>query len=127
MHDFNFKNVYIDKLDDIVNKDNNTCHSTTKMKRVDVKSTHILILVNKLIIKTQNLKLVIMLEYQNIKMFLQTLTLQIGLNRFLRLKKLKILCRDNMLLMILIRKKLLELFMKTNCKKQIKKSLELKK
>ena len=60
-------------------------------------------------------------------MFLQTLTLQIGLNRFLRLKKLKILCRDNMLLMILIRKKLLELFMKTNCKKQIKKSLELKK
>ena len=69
MHDFNFKNVYIDKLDDIVNKDNNTCHSTTKMKRVDVKSTHILILVNKLIIKTKNLKLVIMLEYQNIKIF----------------------------------------------------------
>ena len=89
MHDFSFKNVYIDKLDDIVNKDNNTCHSTTKMKRVDVKSTHILILVNKLIIKTQNLKLVIMLEYQNIKMFLQKDVLQIGLKKFLWLKKLK--------------------------------------
>ena len=32
------KNVYIDKLDDIVNKYNNTCHSTIKMKPVDVKS-----------------------------------------------------------------------------------------
>ena len=33
------KNVYIDKLDDIVNKYNNTCHSTIKMKPVDVKSS----------------------------------------------------------------------------------------
>ena len=31
------KNVYIDKLDDIVNKYSNTCHSTIKMKPVDVK------------------------------------------------------------------------------------------
>ena len=31
-------NVYIDKLDDIVNKYNNTHHSTIKMKPVDVKS-----------------------------------------------------------------------------------------
>ena len=36
------KNVYIDKLDDIVHKYNNTYHSTIKMKVVDVKSsTHI--------------------------------------------------------------------------------------
>ena len=36
------KNMYIDKLDDIVNKYNNTYHSTTKMNPVDVKSsTHI--------------------------------------------------------------------------------------
>ena len=32
------KNMYIDKLDDIVNKYNNTCHNTIKMKPVDVKS-----------------------------------------------------------------------------------------
>ena len=32
------ENVYIDKLDDIVNKYNNTSHSTIKMKPVDVKS-----------------------------------------------------------------------------------------
>ena len=31
------KNVYIDKLDDIVNKYNNTYHSTIKIKPVSVK------------------------------------------------------------------------------------------
>ena len=31
------KNVYIDKLDDIVNEYNNTKHRTTKMKLIDVK------------------------------------------------------------------------------------------
>ena len=31
------KNVYIDKLDDIVKKYNNTYHTSTKMKPVDVK------------------------------------------------------------------------------------------
>ena len=36
------KNVYIDKLGDIVNKCNNTYHGTMKLKRVDVKqSTYI--------------------------------------------------------------------------------------
>ena len=32
------KNVYIDKLDDIVNQYNNKYHTTIKMKPVDVKS-----------------------------------------------------------------------------------------
>ena len=37
-----FKNVYIDKLDDIVNAYNNTFQRTIKMKPVDVKlSTYI--------------------------------------------------------------------------------------
>ena len=31
------KNVYINKLDNIVNKYNNTSHRTIKIKRVDVK------------------------------------------------------------------------------------------
>ena len=31
------KNVYIDKLDDIVNEYNNTYHTTIKMKSIDVK------------------------------------------------------------------------------------------
>ena len=33
------KNVYIDKLDDIVKKTNNVCSSTIKMKSVDIKSS----------------------------------------------------------------------------------------
>ena len=33
------KNMYIDKLDDIINKYNNTYHSAIKMKLVDVKSS----------------------------------------------------------------------------------------
>ena len=33
------KNVYVDKLDDIVNKYNNAYHRTIKMKAVDVKSS----------------------------------------------------------------------------------------
>ena len=31
------KNVYIDKLDDIVNEYNNAYHTTIKMKRIDIK------------------------------------------------------------------------------------------
>ena len=57
----NLKNVCIDKLDDIVNKFNNTYHSTIEMKPFDVKScTRTLV---KKLMKIQNLKLVIMLEY----------------------------------------------------------------
>ena len=33
------KNVYIDKLDDVVNKYNNTYNRTVKMKPVDAKSS----------------------------------------------------------------------------------------
>ena len=68
-----------------------------------------------------------MLEHQNMKMFLQKVTLQIGLKKFLRLKKLRTLFRVHMLLVILKEKKLLKRFTKKNCQKQIKKSLELKK
>ena len=52
------KNVYIDKLDDIVKKYNNTYHTSIKMKPVVLKIIHILILEKKSVIKTLNLKLV---------------------------------------------------------------------
>ena len=55
------KNGYIDKLDDIVNEYNNTYQRTIKMKPVNVKDNiYILILKKKLMIKIQNLRLVIM-------------------------------------------------------------------
>ena len=77
--------------------------------------------------KILNLKLLVLLEYQNVKTFLQKSMFQIGLKNFLLLKKLKILFGGHMLLVILKVKKLLEHFTKKNFKKQIKKSLELKK
>ena len=66
-----------------------------------------------------------MLKYKNIKMFLQKAMFQIGLKKFLWLKKLKILCCGHILLVILTEKKLLELFLKNNYKIQIKNNLEL--
>ena len=80
------KNVYIDKLDDIIDKYNDTYHSTIKMKAVEVKLNTYLDcskVVKKLMIKILNLKLVIMLEYQNIIFFLKKFTLQIDLKKLL--------------------------------------------
>ena len=77
------KNVDADKLDDIVHKYNNIYHTALKMKPVDVKRTHILTLVTKLMIKILELKLLVLLQYQNIKAFLQKFTLQIYLKKFL--------------------------------------------
>ena len=69
------KNVYIDELDDIVNKYNNICHNPIKMKPADVKSNT---------------------------------------------------CIDSSKETVIVKeKRWLERFTKKNCKKQIKKSLEL--
>ena len=108
------KNVYIDKLADIVNKYSNTYHSTIKINPADVESSTY-IDCNKNCIKC-------------IKTFLEKVALQVGLKKFLRLKKFKILCRGYMLLVILTVKKLLERFTKKDSKKKkkIKKSLESK-
>ena len=53
-------------------------------------------------------------------------TLQICLKKFLRLKKLNVLCHGHILLMILTGKNLLKPFTKKNSKKRIKEILELK-
>ena len=63
--------MYIDKLDEILNKYNNTCHSRIKMKLVHVKPSPIITLVKKKMKKLLNSKLVTLLEYQNTKTFLQ--------------------------------------------------------
>ena len=52
------KNVYIDKLDDIVNEYNNTYHRTIKMKYLDVKDNTYFDFEKEVIDKTPNLKLV---------------------------------------------------------------------
>ena len=65
-----------------------------------------------------------MLEFLNIKTFLLKDILQIRQKKFLLLIKLKIQFLGLMLLVIRMVKKLLEVFMKKNCEKLIKKSLE---
>ena len=75
--------MYIDKLDDIVNEYNNKYYRTIKMKPIEVRDNTYIDSIKKIMIKIVNLKLVIMLEYQNTKTFLLKDILQIGLKKFL--------------------------------------------
>ena len=61
------KNVFIDEIDDIVNKYNNTYHRTIKTKLVAVKPNTYINSSKKLMMKILNSKLMLLLEYQNIK------------------------------------------------------------
>ena len=54
------KNVYIDKLDDIVKEYNNEYHSSIKMKPIDVKDNRYINFKKEINNKILNLKLVIM-------------------------------------------------------------------
>ena len=77
------KNVFIDKSNDIINKYSNTYHKTNKMKVDNVKSSTYIDSSKEINDKVLNLKLVILLEYQNIKRLLQKALFQIGLKNFL--------------------------------------------
>ena len=61
------ENIYIDKLDDMVNKYNNAYPNTIRMKLFDVKSNTYIDSSNKIMMKILNLKLMTLLEHQNIK------------------------------------------------------------
>ena len=78
------KNVYIDKLDDVVNKYNNTHHSTIKMNPVDVKSGAYIDSSKEINDKNAKFKIgKIASQYPNIKTFLQKTVFQIGVKKFL--------------------------------------------
>ena len=92
------KNVYIDKLDDIVNEYNDTYRTTIKMKPIDVKDNTYINTDKEINNKDPKFKVgdrVRISKYKNI-----FATLQIGLKKYLLLKKLKILFRGLTLLMI---------------------------
>ena len=94
------KNVYINKIDDIVNEYNNTYHTTIKMKHIDVKNNTYINTSKKINYKDPKFKVgdrVRISKYKNT--FAKSICL-IGLKRYLLLKKLKILFRGLMLLMI---------------------------
>ena len=115
--------MYIDKLDDILGEYNNTYHRTIKMKPIHVKDNTYFDFKKEVNDKDPNLKLVIMSEFLNTKIFLLTDTHQTGLKKFLLLVKLKIQFHRHMLLMISMVRKLLEHFMKKNYKRLINKNL----
>ena len=77
------ENVYIDKLDDIVNKYNNTCHRAMKMKPVDVKNNTFIDSSKKVNDKDPKFKVGDHVRISNTKMFLLKDTLQTGLQNFL--------------------------------------------
>ena len=106
------KNVYFDVFDDIADKCNNTKNKPLKLNLQILNLIPILNTMLILMIIIINLTLVIMQEFQNIKTFLLKDMLQIGQKKFLLLVKLKIQFHGLKLLMILMMKKLLELFMK---------------
>ena len=121
------KTLYINKLDDIVNKCNSICQNTVKMKPVDVNSSTYIDSNNEFIAKNPKFKIGdIDRTSKDKNMFVKSYTPRFS-EDVLMIKKLKVLCRGLMLLVILMVKKLLEGFTKKNCKKQCKKILKLKK
>ena len=118
------KNVYFEVLDDIVNKYNNTVHRSIKMKPTDIKSDSYPGYNEDSNATKLNSKLVIMLRFQNTKNLLLKDTRKIGQEKFLLLGKLKIQFRGYTQLVTRMVKKLLEVFMRRNCKKLVKKNSE---
>ena len=118
------KNIYFDVLDDFVDKHNNTVHRTIKVKPIEVTNDYYAEyngnLSNK---KNPKFKVgdnVRISKYKNI--FAKGYTP--NWSKFLLLIKLKIHFLGLMLLVIWMVKKLLEVFIKKNWKKLIKKNLK---
>ena len=120
--------MYIDKLDEIGKKHNNTYQSTTKMKPVNVKSNTYIDSIKEINNKDPKFKIddiVKISKYENI--FAKGYILNWS-NKVFVIRKVKNTVQwTYMLLTILMEKKLLERFTKKNCKQQIKISLNLKK
>ena len=84
------KNVYINKLDDIVDGCNNTYHTTIKMKPIDMKDNTYSSTNKEINNKGSKFKVGDHVRISNTKIFFLKATLQIGLKKYLLLKKLKI-------------------------------------
>ena len=122
------KNVYIDKLDDIVNEYNNTYHSPIKMKYVDVKASTYIDSSKKINDGDPKLKIGNIVRISKYKIVFAKCYVPNWSEKGFVIKKIKNTVPGHILLVILKAKKFSKRFIKKNCKKkQIKKSLELKK
>ena len=114
------KNVYIDKLDDIVNKYNNTYRKTSKMKPIDVKPSMYIDFNKENNKEGPTFKVgdhVKISKYKNIfaKGYIPNWSEEVFV-----IQKVKNTVLWHMLLMILIKKKLLERFTKKIAKPNLK-------
>ena len=94
------KNVYIDKLDDLVDEYNNTYRNKIKTKPINVKDNTYVNTDKEINNKDPKFKVGDHVRIQNTKTFFVKATPQIGLKKYLLFKKLKILFRGLKLLMI---------------------------
>ena len=118
------KNIYFDVLDDIVNKYNNTTHRTIKMKSIDDTSYSYAECNGDFNKKDPKIKVgeqVRISRYKNIlaKGYAPNWSEQVFV-----VSGIKITVRGLMLLVNWMGKKLMEVFMKKNYKKLMKKNLE---
>ena len=121
------KNVYIDKLDDIVNEYNNTYHITIKMKPIDVKDNTYINTDKEIINKDPKFKVgdhVRISKYKNI--FAKGYTPNWCEEVFV-IKKVKNTVPWTYVINDLNGEEITGTFYQKNCKKQTKKNLELKK
>ena len=121
------KNVYIDKLDDIVNEYNNAYHTTIKMKPIDVKDNTYINTDKETNDKGPKFKVgdrVRISKYKNI--FAKGYTPNWSEEVFV-IKKVKNTVPWTYVINDLNSEEIMGTFMKKNCKRRVKKNLELKK
>ena len=117
------KNVYIDKLDDIVKEYNNKYHTSIKMKLVVVTDNKYINVKKEINDKDPKFKVG---DYVRISKYKNTFAKGYTPNwseEIFVINRIKIQYHGHMLLMILMLKKLLVLFMKKHYRAQINKNL----
>ena len=119
------KNVYIDQLDDIVNKYNNANHKTIKMKPANLKSTTYFNSSKEINDKDPKFKIGDIVEISKYRNIFVKGIISNWFEEVFVIKKI-IFFPGHMLLVIIKTKRFLERFVKKNCKKQIKNSSMLK-
>ena len=121
------KIVYIDKLEDIVNKYSNTYHSTIKVKPVDVKLNTYINSSREINDEDPSFKIgdiVRILKYKNI---FEKFCVPNWSEEVFMIKKVKNTLPWTYVISDTKGEEFLQRFTKKKCKKQIRKSLELKK
>ena len=120
------KSLYADKLDDIINENNNTYRKAIKMESIDTEDSTYINLGkenNNKDLKFQVEDHVRISKYKNV--FAKGYTPNWS-DKVFEIKKVKNKRHGHMLLMILMVKKLWESFMKKNCRRLTKKILDKK-